>query len=236
MTGITSAAATDVGRVRDKNEDTFLEAPDLGLYAVADGMGGMVEGKKASATACRHLRRAYAEARARGEAPTAALAASFRHANAAVRRVARGYSGTTLVALAFAGDGRVVVAHAGDSRAYRLRGSALERLTEDHTHAARLARDGAAPEVVARYRNVLTRAVGTHDEIAPTVDTRGARPGDAFLLCSDGVWDEVPEAWLCNALCAGRGDEPGRVVARVVRGAVEAGGRDNATALLVRVA
>jgi len=143
--------------------------------------------------------------------------------------------GTTFVGLLLLSR-KAVVAHVGDSRAYRLRDGVLERLTRDHSLANHLVERGyLRPEDVATYprRNVITRAIGTHESVE--VDTRivDIRPGDTFLLCSDGLHGEVPDREIADLL-----QQPGlptTVVGRLIDRAIEAGGNDNITAVLVRL-
>jgi protein phosphatase len=129
-----------------------------------------------------------------------------------------------------------VVAHVGDSRVYRLRDGVLERLTHDHSLANQLVDMGyLRPDQVATYprRNVITRAVGTHDTVE--VDTRivDLRPGDAFLLCSDGLHGEISDDQIAAIL-----KDPGlptTTVGRLIESALQAGGNDNITAIVVRL-
>jgi protein phosphatase len=143
--------------------------------------------------------------------------------------------GTTFVGLLLLGR-TAVVAHVGDSRAYRLRNGKLERLTRDHSLANHLVERGyLRPEDVATYprRNVITRAIGTHDAVEVDARIVDLRPGDTFLLCSDGLHGEVTDAEIADIL-----QQPGlptSVVGRLIDRAIEAGGNDNVTAVLVRV-
>ncbi|HEV2364013.1 MAG TPA: PP2C family serine/threonine-protein phosphatase [Caulobacteraceae bacterium] len=221
--------ASHAGAVRRVNEDAFLGRPELGLWAVADGMGGHGRGDEASACVVEAL-----AAAAEGDSAVARL----RHARAAlddahVRLLARAgptrIIGATVVVLSLFGDAASLI-WAGDCRAYRLRERALERLTEDHSLVEAYGRAGGAPGE-APPRHIVTRALGAGDAYDPESRTVLWRPGDAFLLCSDGLWSVVEEgvvAHLVNAL------PPHRAVRQLLAAALARGAPDNVTAVVVR--
>jgi len=226
---IVAAAATDVGRVREGNEDSFLvEDP---LFAVADGMGGHRGGEVASRLALETLESVFR----RG---TGDLDEQVQEANRAVfersmldRRVAG--MGTTLTAALVEGD-RVRLAHVGDSRAYLLRNGDLFQLTEDHTLVRRMVAEGEITEEEARvhpHRNVMTRAIGMDmwvDVDDLIVEVRG---GDRLLLCTDGLTGMLPEHRIRDVLV--ETPDPQHAADRLVAEANAAGGVDNITVVLV---
>lgn len=247
-----SAGLTDLGRARRNNEDAFVADDALGLYAVADGVGGQQAGEVASRMAIDILVNAISGLRAgRDATPPSGVSraepreiTALRHAvwlanrkiNEAAGRDARFRGmGTTVTAMAVR-EGTAFLAHVGDSRAYRLRGGALEQLTADHSLVAEQVRAGKLTPAEARRsanRNVITRAVGIAPEVA--VDTAAApvRPGDRFLLCTDGLTDMLSDAEIAAIL--GRAG-PDAAAQALVRVANERGGRDNITAVVVEAA
>ena len=238
MTTFRAGALTDTGRARAVNQDSLLVV-DGRLYAVADGMGGHRGGEVASALALESL------AGNLDEPSTRALVASVTTANAAVyTRSAqdpelRGM-GTTLIAMALIvgadGQERLAMANVGDSRAYRLRGGALEQITEDHSLVESLVRQGRiTAEEAANHpqRNIITRALGVDPQVEVDSWELPAVPGDRFLLCSDGLFNEVEPDVIAAIL--GRLDDPDAAVAELVRLANEGGGRDNITCVVVDV-
>lgn len=227
------AALTDVGLVREHNEDAVLAEPPL--YAVADGLGGHLAGEVASAIAIATLQR---------EAPDApdpkALARAVRAANAAVIEAAeegRGRSGmgTTLTAAIVSGA-HIAVAQVGDSRAYLLGREGLERLTEDHSMVADMIRRGTLTQEEARShpnRSVITRALGSDPNMyADTYDVY-AEPGDRLLLASDGLTGMLEDAEIAQVL---RSVPDPEVAARtLVDAANDAGGHDNISVVIVDI-
>ncbi|HMQ24365.1 MAG TPA: Stp1/IreP family PP2C-type Ser/Thr phosphatase [Acidimicrobiales bacterium] len=238
MTTFRAGALTDTGRARAVNQDSLLVV-DGRLYAVADGMGGHRGGEVASALALESL------AGNLDEPTTQALVAGVTSANSAVyRRSAedpelRGM-GTTLIAMALIVDAegheRLAMANVGDSRAYRLRDGVLEQITEDHSLVESLVRQGRiTPEEAATHpqRNIITRALGVDPQVEVDSWELPAVPGDRFLLCSDGLFNEV-ESDVITAIL-GRLEDPDAAVAELVRLANEGGGRDNITCVVVDV-
>lgn len=228
-TGPRFAAATDVGKVRANNEDAYLTAPPL--FAVADGMGGHRAGEVASAAAIRTLQN---EAGHDTDSLVAAVEAANRavHAEATANPDLAGM-GTTITAMMTTHDSAQIV-HVGDSRAYLLRNGKLRRLTQDHTVVERLAREGKIPlGDVDRHpqRSVLERALGVGPEVDVDVLLLDVRPGDRLLLCTDGLTsmledDEIREILLTES-------DPEGAAQALVAAALEAGGKDNVTAVVV---
>lgn len=225
-------AATDIGRVREGNEDAYLvEAP---LYAVADGVGGHRGGEVASELAIDTLHRRFLERRGPlGEHVNEANRAVFEHAQR--DRSVAGMA-TTLTA-ALIDDDRALLAHVGDSRAYLFRDGDLSRLTEDHTLVHQMVMSGEiTPEEAEAHphRNIITRVVGMEGRIeVDQIDLR-LRPGDRILLCTDGLTGMLDEDEI-RGILAGM-PEPQQAADRLVQAANRAGGVDNITALVIDLA
>jgi PPM family protein phosphatase len=222
-------AATDIGRIREVNEDSLLiEAP---LYAVADGMGGHRGGDVASSLALETV-----EAMSRkGEG---SLADRVREANRAVHERSeadRNVSGmgTTLTAVTVE-DGVARLAHVGDSRAYLLRAGDLRQISADHTLVARMVKAGEITReeaAVHPHRNVVTRALGTEGSVQVDETTVPLLDGDRLLLCSDGLTGMVTEDQIQAILEAE--PVPQRAADRLVKAANRAGGIDNITVVVL---
>jgi len=224
------AAVTDPGRRRRQNEDAYVVQPPL--FAVADGMGGAQAGEIASRIAASALRDSGAEA---GEDAVAALIqeANRRVYEAAASDDARAGMGTTVTA-ALVETGSVRIGHVGDSRAYRARDGALEQLTEDHSLVAELVRSGKlSPEEadVHPQRSVITRVLGTDPEVDVDTFEVEARPGDVFMICSDGLTSMVEDEAILAVL-----GQPGTTLEQRAHSLVDAanrgGGEDNITVIL----
>lgn len=236
---LTAAAHTDRGQVRRENQDCYGYDADVGLFVLADGMGGRAAGARASAEAVRIVMEAIAAGTDEGDGG-ARLEAAIAVANRRIWQLAEADPalhgmGTTVVTLLVEGaTGHV--AHAGDSRLYRVRGEAIEALTRDHSYAAELAGQGIelADGMSAHYRGMLTRAVGVEEAVEVEVGRVPLAAGDLLLLCSDGVYRPVPPDELRALVTAADGDLAARAAAIVAR-ANEAGGPDNATVVVVRV-
>ncbi len=204
------------------------------LYLVADGIGGHQAGEVASGLAVDVIRHAYyADPDLDLEV---SLWRAIAEANMAIGRQAqdpaRAGMGTTVVAAVVRGE-ELVVAHVGDSRAYLWHHGHLHQLTTDHTWVAeRLAAGILTPEEAANHplRHVLTRSLGSAPDVEVDIARHNFRPGDRLLLCTDGVWEMLPEEEMARIL--GRADPQTAATALVAR-ALEAGGQDDATALVV---
>lgn len=234
-------AASDVGRVRDENEDSYGVFPGAsdgeGLFVVADGMGGHVRGAEASSTAVEAIRTTYFE---KEDAPVGErLRNALEEANRRVHRQNRSAEGshsmgTTATTLVLEG-GQAYLGHVGDSRAYRFGPSDNEQLTADHTVAESMRRNGMITAEEARThprRGTLTRAIGIEDAVEVDVLELGEPDsGDCFLLCSDGL-NEIPGAQIAEVV---RQNTPQDACEELLRRANERGGRDNATAVIIRV-
>jgi serine/threonine protein phosphatase PrpC len=237
---LSSFAGSDVGRARSGNEDSYLCGRTV--FAVADGLGGHQGGEVASAAAVAPLAALDGRELATPGEAAEALAAAIQEANSAILERAAGDPslwgmGTTMTAAAITADGHLQLAHVGDSRAYLLRDGALEQLTTDHTVVAELVRRGRLTAELAAIhpeRSILTRAVGLDPRIpVDTPDPLDLRPGDQYLLCSDGLTEAVADPSIAELLSA---NEDGDGACRsLIDAANEAGGPDNITVVLVRV-
>ena len=224
---------SDLGRQRQGNEDNlFVRAP---LFVVADGMGGAQAGEVASEMAVGAFEGGLPD----GD-PRERLVEVIQGANARIHERSRADSqragmGTTITA-AYVADDAVVVAHVGDSRCYLLRGGDLVRLTRDHSLVGELVARGKLTEEQAEahpQRSVITRALGPEPTVQVDLDVYPARPGDLFLVCSDGLTSMVHEPEVKRLLqSGGRLDQIGR---RLIAAANDAGGRDNITVVLFRL-
>ncbi|MFW5876449.1 MAG: PP2C family protein-serine/threonine phosphatase [Myxococcota bacterium] len=246
------AGLTDVGRRRVVNEDAFLHDDALGLYIVADGMGGHAAGEIASQEAVETIHgmvgREREALRAMEEAPpghaetlrpalrvleSAIQAATYMVFGLAQHEPERQGMGTTVSALLIRGV-HGITAQVGDSRIYLVRGGTASILTEDHTLVAWQVKQGliSADEAVrSPHRNVITRAVGSREYVQVDTQVLECHPGDGFLLCSDGLHgylepEEIPPVCDLGAPLATK---------RFIEMANERGGRDNITAVVVEV-
>jgi PPM family protein phosphatase len=226
---VTAAAATDIGLVREGNEDSYLtEEP---LFAVADGMGGHRGGEVASQLAVETLEKRFKQGA--GDLPDQVQEANRVVFERSVVDEKVAGMGTTLTAALVEGD-RVRLAHVGDSRAYLLRDGDLRLLTEDHTLVHRMVTEGEISKEEAQthpQRSVLTRALGVDNVVDVDDDTVQVRPGDRLLLCTDGLTSMVSEQAIEEAL---RGvPDPQEAAQRLVHLANEGGGTDNTTVVVL---
>lgn len=244
-------ARTDTGRVRENNEDSFRLAPELNLFVLSDGMGGLESGEKASRLATEAILTHCREAAANPALASFGkhiegvsensnrLASAVRLANQEVYHAAqdlggRGGMGATIIAVQVLDD-RVCIAHVGDSRVYLLRNGEFIQLTEDHSFVAEQVRRGILTEEQAsrsRMRNVLTRALGIDREVEVDVSEEFLEEGDKFLLCSDGLFRDLSEIQIADAL--GEAAPAQQTADRLVEMANQAGGGDNITAIVLR--
>jgi protein phosphatase len=233
------AAHSDPGRKRTANEDFFAVDEKLGLFVVADGLGGHVAGRRASELGVGVFVETVAAENE--DPPLARLRGAFAHANAAIRSLAerdpqlRGM-GTTLAALWLRGE-EALVAHAGDSRLYLFRSGALHALTLDHSLVGERVARGELTSEQARVhpsRHVITRAVGVLESVAPDVASLKPQPGDVFVLCSDGISGQLTDGEIRDCLLECQLDLS-RASRELVDLANARGGEDNSTVILVGV-
>ncbi len=226
-------AATDVGRVREGNEDDYLVDDAMGLVAVADGMGGHRAGEVASATALEALRAAINAGQPLRDAIESANEAVFTKSltDASLRGM-----GTTLTAGTLVAGGTLLVGHVGDSRAYLLRDGELRQVTVDHSLVEELVRDGRlTPDEAAVHpqRSIITRALGVDASVEVDVYPVELAPGDRLLLCSDGLTGMVQFDAIAATLR--REEDPARAATQLIDAANAAGGEDNITVVVVAV-
>lgn len=226
-------AATSVGRVRQVNEDSFLALPPL--FVVADGMGGHGAGNVASRiaieemTACAALRPLFAEA------VLTALEHANRHIIERDEANRMGTTATGLAGLETAGGDHLMVFNIGDSRVYRLSGDRIEQVTVDHSEVQELVLAGVITREQARThprRNIVTRALGSDPVLYADHWLLPATGGDRYLVCSDGLFNEVPDEIIHGLLSAGAAQQAADAL---VAAANEAGGHDNVTAVVVDI-
>jgi protein phosphatase len=245
---IVTAAASDIGKRRSGNEDSYAvwtaeraggTHPADHLLVVCDGMGGTVAGEVASRMAVDAVLKSFAESAERD--PAVALSDAVHAANDAIwdhgqaRPDLKGM-GTTCTAIAIRGD-QVTIAHVGDSRAYLVRGREITQLTQDHSLVAQLV---ARQEITAEQakhdsrRNVVTRSVGVAPEVDVDIVTlhEPLGPGDTLLICSDGLHGPLEDDQLARAAAAGSLDQAAR---QLIQLANDRGGPDNITAVLARL-
>jgi protein phosphatase len=240
---IKAAGLTDVGQRRGHNEDAFLVEPELGIYVVADGMGGHAAGEVASRIAVETMQECFASGpEGKRDADTVAqlLEEAVHQANARIleavqeKPALRGM-GTTLIA-AFPVDGELLIAHVGDSRAYRVRGGQLQRDTSDHSWVAEQVEQGVLSRADAEkhpFRNIITRALGARDDVEPDLARIPMEAGDRILLCSDGLSTMISDEEILRILLGAATAEEG--CRSLVDEANRAGGHDNVTVVLLFV-
>lgn len=246
-----AVARTDPGPVRDRNEDYFSVDVEAGLFLVADGMGGHASGEVASAIAVETVR----EILLNGDDPEETdldlkvvdpqeeirerLRYSMNQASLRIRKVARENPahrgmGTTLAVLLVEGD-VAHLGHVGDSRIYLFRDGRLTRLTRDHTVVQQEIDAGRlTPELarVVHFKNVLTQSIGYHGPVEPDTSTRPLRQGDTFVICSDGLTDPLDDEQIGDVCGSCR---PEDLADELVRHALERGGDDNVTVVVLHV-
>jgi len=248
---LTAHGVTDRGRVRPTNEDALVCEPALGLFVVADGMGGHQAGEVASALAVDTIKSFLARSQETqdftwpyGIDPalsfqanrlmTAIKLANRRVVKAGESRDDYAGLGTTVVA-ALVADGRISYAGVGDSRIYSYATGRLEQMTQDDSWSATvLSRSGMDPGAIASspMRNVLTKALGARDQLDVDVHERPLRENETLLLCSDGLHGVLDEESIAKALSAS--GTPGDIAQTLVQLALDHKSTDNVTALVVR--
>ena len=254
LPSLTWAVRSDPGLKRTSNEDSYSTRPDVGLFVVADGMGGHVAGEVASRVAVEAIE-AFIQETAGADKnrtwpfpfdPTVSLEANrlraaFRLAN---RKIASAIADSqdlrgmaTTASAVLMGQRSASVAHVGDSRVYVLRAGTLEQITNDHSWVEEQVRAGTLSPTAARqhpWRNVVTRALSGGDDPEVDVTEVTPRPGERYLLCSDGLFGVVPDSRIAELL--GQENAPLDAICRsLVAAANAAGGPDNITALILQI-
>lgn len=238
MTTLVHGCATHVGRVRRVNEDSALAEPPV--FAVADGMGGHAAGDVASAVVVEELRALVGrpvDAAAIGRALQAADRRVRDLSDDSGRRLGAGSTVAAVALLDREGTPSWLVVACGDSRVYRVAGGRLTQLTVDHSLVQEMVDDGLLTAAEARRhpaRHVLTRAVGASSRLEPDQVVLPVTPGERLVLCTDGLTNELDDGRLAEL--AGDGSaSPQAVAEALVEAAVDAGGHDNVTAVVVDV-
>jgi serine/threonine protein phosphatase PrpC len=234
-----AAALSDIGLRRRTNEDCYALAPDLGLYLVADGMGGHTAGQVASDLATQAAVSALRTLVDAAASLTEKLRYSVAAANREILATAQAKPelagmGTTLVAV-LAGPDRIALAHVGDSRAYLVRGGRIRQLTDDHSLVAELVRRREITETAARghpHRHVLTRALGVRRTVEADLAELTPAVGDTFVLCSDGLTGLVHDDEIAKSV--EDSSDLDAACSSLVELANDRGGEDNITVLVVR--
>jgi PPM family protein phosphatase len=247
-----AAARTDVGRKRQGNEDSFCLAPDLGLYVVADGMGGHAAGEVASRLAVETIREwmekylkgdeavIVGPAAASGSPEASYLLSSIRLANRIIFDAAKGRQdyagmGTTVVAALTRGD-TIILAHVGDSRIYRIRDGHIVQISRDHSFVQQQVDLGIISSEAAetsQFRHMITRALGLKETVEVDLTEKPAVAGDILLLCSDGLSDLLDDEEILTDVQEHAADLKLACQVLVDR-ANHKGGDDNVTTLLIR--
>jgi protein phosphatase len=248
-----SASLTDPGRVRDHNEDCIESRPEIGLFVLADGMGGYNAGEVASGMATSLIADGLQEAWKPGEVQRLGREESkalseklirehIGRANTAIFTTSQNNPecagmGTTLVVCLFY-DNFLTVAHIGDSRLYRLRGEGMEQVTRDHSLLQEQLDSGLiTPEEakLSQNKNLVTRALGIDPAVDAEIHVYETQPDDTYVLCSDGLSDMVEDEEIRLTLLTLKSN-PNLTVQQLVQAANDNGGRDNISAMLIRVA
>lgn len=240
---VSACGLSDVGLVRQNNEDVWAELPELHFYVLADGMGGHLAGEVAAREAvdtfCRIVQKNFKEKKSLDESKEL-IRHALEQVNAHVFKMSRSVPdfkgmGTTLCILYLHDEG-VIIAHVGDSRIYRLRKGKLEQMTKDHSLVSELVELGQIAEHQACdfvYKNIITRAIGTESSVEPTVKSVECFPEDTYLLCSDGLSDLLTSAEI-EAIMKNQHLLSQSAKALVDR-AKEKGGHDNITLVMVKI-
>lgn len=249
------AAKSDPGKKRDNNEDNLLVLPDQGLFLVADGMGGHNAGEVASAMVVETVTREAAKLPAvhskqswwrrlffRSKPnfnPVEWLHNTIALANERIWGAAQSQSGKkgmgTTVAMILKREQALLTAHVGDSRVYRIRNNQILQLTQDHSLAQELVRQGVMTEEEALYsapNNVLTRALGVRDKVAEDIIYHSVESGDIFLLCSDGLYNMIDEEDMVRIIKENSALDI--KASKLIAEANTAGGGDNITVVLAQ--
>jgi serine/threonine protein phosphatase PrpC len=230
MTKLSAAGRTEIGRVRENNEDAIVANDHLAL--VADGLGGCPSGEVASGVAA-GLLQAVCTGASLDELEAAIRAANWAIWDRAIAYPALQGMGSTICALALIEDDAIAVANVGDSRAYLRHDGNLVRLTQDHTVTAELVRQGELSEQEAArhpHRGILTRALGVAPEVEIDSAVHRLVEGDRFLVCSDGIFNELSDDEITTSL--GRSADVAEIADDLVDRAISRGGRDNVSVVV----
>lgn len=231
---------TDIGKVREINQDSFAVVPESGLYVVADGMGGHAAGEKASQTAVAIIQDRLgsgAVQAANGQLldllQTSIQEANREIINASMEDASMRGMGTTATVIVTK-ENQMYIGHVGDSRAYLIRNRRIDQITDDHSIVAQLVRARAiTPQEAARhpYRNVITRCLGMQVDVEADTQQRELKAGDRLLICSDGLSGLVSDDEMLQHVLSSQ--DPQQTCQELVNLANERGGSDNITVVLI---
>lgn len=242
---VLATGLSDIGLVRLNNEDVWSSMPEIGLYVLADGMGGHQAGEVAARETVNALSR-IVKRKLGGLSPQNIadvrdfVSRAIVHVNALIYKMGRGKNelrgmGTTLCCLLFHSLG-LVFAHVGDSRIYRLRGSKFDQLTKDHSLLRELVEQGQLNEEQVMdfvYKNIITKAVGTEPKVEPAVDMRRVNVGDIYVMCSDGLSDLISSEEMHEILTQAPSIK--EAAECFIQTANARGGRDNITVVIAKI-
>ncbi len=256
----TALGQTDVGQKRENNEDSYLIRQDLGLFVVADGMGGHAGGETASKLAVETIASSLESARQNGvdplselvpleearladslrESVEAACHAIFHKAKVEPHLAGMGTTVSAMVLKPSAKEGAVdaYFGHVGDSRIYLIRGDLIQQVSEDHSLVAEQIRAGVLTEEeakVSRFKNIITRSVGFEEDVLVDVMGLWAEPGDVFVMCSDGLSNFLEEPEYFSLVKEHASDQLEKLPKAFIDLANSRGGDDNITVIVVRV-
>ena len=232
----TSCARTDVGKVRKVNEDAVLDHGDAGIWVVADGMGGHAAGDVASNSIVDRMSQIYATEDANelvDAAENSLLEVNEDLIQQAAERTDRQTMGST-VAVMLAFHKKCFLLWAGDSRIYRVRNNQLKRITYDHSKVQDLVDDGLLTEEEAERHpeaNVITRAIGASRNLFIDLDMYDVKPGDRYMLCSDGLYKEVMEEEMVDLITRGSPEDACNALVELT---LDRGSRDNVSVIVVQ--
>lgn len=242
---VLTVGLSDIGLVRQNNEDVWAQLPALGLYLLADGMGGHQAGEIAAretvASLCKLLKKKLvASKKYTFDETQDLLRRAIIHVNSLVYKMGRANQelrgmGTTLCSLLFHQEG-VIFAHVGDSRIYRLRDDQFEQLTKDHSLFRDLVEQGQLNDMQATgflYKNIITKAIGTEPKVDPTVTSSSIQIGDTYLMCTDGLSDLLSAKEIAGILKESISKEA--AAEALVKRANAEGGRDNITVVIAKI-
>lgn len=242
MANVIFSSKSDVGLRRTNNEDAFMVKPELGLCAVADGMGGAASGEVASRIFCDTLFEVFSQANIQSEEDTVKMMqtafqlANERILNKAQQEPEHHGMGCTAELLKFFGE-QYVIGHVGDSRVYLFRQGQLKQITKDHSLVQEQIEQGLISAMEAKkhsLRHLILRAVGINDSLAVDFIRGKTLPGDIFLLCSDGLSDMIDDPAIQETLS--RPSDLEQKTDSLIESAKSAGGVDNITVVLCEVA
>lgn len=239
MVSLQSWAKSDIGRKRAANEDSFYQDPDLGLFMVADGMGGHRGGDRASRIAIETASETYREEISRGTLQESALKAAIIQAAKKVHQTGTTQAelkgmGTTLSAIVIAQD-RALIAHIGDTRIYCWRNQVLHQLTRDHSLVNEQVEAGIMTKEEARVsslRNIITRAIGHDENVQADYLSFPTKINDIFILCTDGLNNMLTDSEIGAIISA---MPPREAIERLIDEANHKGGDDNISIILVKL-